>query len=610
MRINKYFFYRIFNKLSVYAIAAALAFSAYSYDTFAVEQPPDSELDNFNVIDYSSLDVDKDGSISHSDLYTIYDHISGERILTENSFTDADIYKKDGIVDIRDYNILFSKLSNLPSKYQGLGLMSPAALTSTKNLNLSVGNSPKTAYKSVGNTNPISSDIFFADPTAVEYDGRLYVYGTCDQQEYEINGKKGDNSYGKINTLSCYSTEDMKNWTYHGDIKVHDICTWAWCSWAPSCVSRVNDNGVTEFFLYFCNSGGGIGVMKAYSPTGPWFDPIKKPLVAGNTNELAQDPVFWCFDPGVCIDENGDGWLAFGGGDPMHSGESGLYTGNCRLVKLGKDMVSLDSKMAVIPAPYHFEANELNYIDGKYVLTYCSNWFDRNSWPSKYPSNTKPEKCTMCYMVSDDPLNPDLWEYKGEYLKNPTSYGYPFSNNHSHLQKFKGKYYIFYQNVILLRNMNSSNASGYRSIGVNELTVDEKNATFSMGRMTDSGAEQIGRYSPYKVSQAETANVCAGIEYKTDSSRFCVSASSGSWSCITGADFINGAKRFGATVKGKGIVEIRLDGKNGKVVGSIQFDTGSSFDTVYCELSEKVTGVHDIYFVYGGNVLVDEWQFA
>ena len=38
-------------------------------------------------------------------------------------------------------------------------------------------------YKNESNANPISPNIFCADPTAVEYNGRLYVYGTNDQQQ-------------------------------------------------------------------------------------------------------------------------------------------------------------------------------------------------------------------------------------------------------------------------------------------------------------------------------------------------------------------------------------------------------------------------------------------
>lgn len=36
------------------------------------------------------------------------------------------------------------------------------------------------ASKPEENANPLIANIFCADPTAVEYDGRLYVYGTND----------------------------------------------------------------------------------------------------------------------------------------------------------------------------------------------------------------------------------------------------------------------------------------------------------------------------------------------------------------------------------------------------------------------------------------------
>ena len=70
-----------------------------------------------------------------------------------------------------------------------------------------------TDFKGAGNNNPISANIFCADPTALEYNGRLYVYGTNDSQEFVANGGKGDNTYGKIKSLVVFSTDDMVNWT-------------------------------------------------------------------------------------------------------------------------------------------------------------------------------------------------------------------------------------------------------------------------------------------------------------------------------------------------------------------------------------------------------------
>ena len=84
-----------------------------------------------------------------------------------------------------------------------------------------------TEYKSTSNGNPISSCVFCADPTAIEYDGRLYVYGTNDHQQYIANKKTGGNGYGNIRSLVVFSTDDMVNWTFHGTIDVGKVTGWA-----------------------------------------------------------------------------------------------------------------------------------------------------------------------------------------------------------------------------------------------------------------------------------------------------------------------------------------------------------------------------------------------
>ena len=143
-----------------------------------------------------------------------------------------------------------------------------------------------TDYKGSDNNNPISANIFCADPTALEYNGRLYVYGSNDHQEFVANGKKGDNTYGNIKSIVVFSTDDMVNWTFHGTIDTKKLCSgWTsnpWyvgygVSWAPSVTWRHNaDTGKDEFFLYFCNSSHGVGVLSAESPIGPWKSPNKK----------------------------------------------------------------------------------------------------------------------------------------------------------------------------------------------------------------------------------------------------------------------------------------------------------------------------------------------
>ena len=199
-------------------------------------------------------------------------------------------------------------------------------------------------YKTVSNGNPISPCVFCADPTALEYDGRLYVYGSNDSQQFVVNNKQGNNGYGSIKSLVVFSTDDMVNWTFHGTIDVGKLCSsWGWrfaASWAPSVTWRVGANGKDEFFLYFANSGGSVGVLTANSPIGPWKSPLSKPLIDGDTPGVA--PCNWIFDPGVVIDDNGTGWIAFGGGDPNSQGTK-LMPGNSRIAKLKSSMLPLSS---------------------------------------------------------------------------------------------------------------------------------------------------------------------------------------------------------------------------------------------------------------------------
>lgn len=172
-------------------------------------------------------------------------------------------------------------------------------------------------FKPVGQANPISGCVFCADPTALEYNGRLYVYGSNDHQQFIKNGKKGENGYGDIKSLVVFSTDDMVNWTFHGTIDVAKLCsTWTgnpWYkgfmnSWAPSVTWRTTEDGKEEFFLYFANTSHGVGVLTADSPIGPWKSPLRESMI--NRDTPGALPCNWIFDPGVVIDENGTGWIS------------------------------------------------------------------------------------------------------------------------------------------------------------------------------------------------------------------------------------------------------------------------------------------------------------
>ena len=477
-----------------------------------------------------------------------------------------------------------------------------------------------TAYKSNTVGNPISPWMLCADPTAVEYEGRLYVYGTNDQLEYNTTKDKSNNTYGKITQLAVFSTEDMVNWTHHGIIDVKNVCGWCWTSWAPSIASRVEADGKTHFYLYFTNGASGIGVMTATHPLGPWKDPIGKALIDGRTpGRGTQSNII---DPGVVIDDEGTGWLTFGGGDPNNAGGTDLIPGNARIVKLGKDMASLSGEIVEIPAPYHFEANELNIIGGKFIFSYSSSWKGRNGtdW-TKYKSDnadkritaSAPTICSIAYMISETPLVKDSWKYMGDVLPNPSNFGYPGGNNHSHIEKFGKYWYMIYHTHWLARKMGFT--GGYRNISINRMTVNETTGVLTKASMTDAGAPALpNTLDPYDWVPAETMANCAGIttqNYLIRGNTVVGSIDAGDWVMIRNVHFgEEGADSVQLkTVGGSGQVLMFLDRTSGTPVAVVDVAQGRPLNKV--ALSKHVTGTHNVFFVFSdakNNMRFDSWR--
>ncbi len=479
-----------------------------------------------------------------------------------------------------------------------------AEITESLNNGIIIGEISGNVYKTEYYGNPISSNIFCADPTAVEYEGRLYVYGTNDQQQSEEDVK---NDYDHIKSLVCFSTDDMVNWVYHGRIETGEIAPWIYNSWAPSIVSRIEEDGLTHFYLYFSNNGNGVGVITSTSPTGPWSDPLGKPLVYQNMPGLENCPS--PFDPGVCIDENGVGWLAFGGGAPKDNDVA--HSKVPKIVKLGEDMLSFDSEFTSIEAPYFFEASELNYIDGTYYYTYSTDWSTRNGWD--YENVPSPPTCSMAYLTTKTPLDSASWEYKGAYFYNAGQNadgesGMRWANNHTHFMEYKGVNYIFHHTLFLEELMKTS--AGFRSMMVDYLPMNMATNEIPITAATKTGVDQIKLLDPYAVNNGTVMFTSADIGYDKVPNPPAKSIASGSWIYVKGADFGYGASAFTANVKGKGRVEIRLDDINSEAVSFIEFDC-AEFTNVRSTEFKKFDGRnHNIYFVFSdSDIELNSWTF-
>ena len=460
-------------------------------------------------------------------------------------------------------------------------------------------------YKDERNANPISPNIFCADPTSVEYNGRLYVYGSNDTQQAENDTV---NDYRYIKSLVVLSTDDMANWIYHGRIEVDEIAPWIANSWAPSIVSRVEEDGLTHFYLYFSNGGGGVGVITSTDPVGPWSDPLGEPLVYQNMPGLENCPA--PFDPGVCIDENGTGWLTFGGGNAADGGV--VHTNVPKVARLGADMLSFDSEFVSIDAPYFWEASELNYIDGTYYYTYCNDWQNRSKWDRK--DIPAPPTCSMAYMTTKTPLDADSWEYRGAYFYNAGQNadgesGMRWANNHTHFCEYQGTNYIVHH-TLLLEEL-AGGTAGFRSIMVDYLPMNAADGEIPITAATRHGVSQIKLLDPYAENSGAVMFTSADIGYTDGNDPAAKSKADGAWIYVKGADFGYGASAFTADVKGKGRIEVRLDSVSGEAVSFIEFDNADYAKVRSAEFSQFDGRNHNIYLVFSGaDIELRSWQFT
>lgn len=490
--------------------------------------------------------------------------------------------------------------------------VNPSELTS-----LFDGISLTKSFKTLGNNNPLMTQRFTADPWAMEYNGRLYVYTTNDIVIKDASGKIQNNNYGPISTLNCFSSADLVNWTDHGTIEVKKsnggATSWANNSWAPAAAHKTI-NGKEKFFIYFADSARGIGVLESDSPVGPFKDPIDKPLITKSTPNC-QD-IVWLFDPAVLVDTDGKAYLYFGGGVPTGKDAMPLTS---RVIQLGDDMISTVGEAKTIEAPYIFEDSGINKIGDTYYYSYCSNWSSKD----KDKNNFKSGGAEIVYMTSSSPMGP--FKYVGSVLKNPAAYfGTAWNNNHHAMVSFKNKMYILYHSQVLQNAMGFPDNTNYRCTQMDEVKVNA-DGTIALVNATKTGVAQISNFDPYKTTEAETIANSAGVTTKAineSSSTYgsvnmaVTDISKGDWLGVTGVDFgTTGAKTFTAKVASKidgNAIKICLDSATGPVVGYLGVpNTGS--DDKYTEATATITGAtgkHDLYFVFAGDGFqFDSWSF-
>ena len=451
------------------------------------------------------------------------------------------------------------------------------------------------SYKKAGENNPLYTQRFGADPGVMEYNGRLYVYMTDDIVEYDGSGKVKENSYSQIRTINCISSDDLVNWTDHGKIPVagrNGIAKWAGNSWAP-CAAHKTIDGQEKFFLYFCNGGNGIGVLCADSPAGPWRDERGSLLVTRSVPNCAD--VTWLFDPAVMVDEDGTGYLAFGGGVPDGKQEA---PGTGRIVRLADDMIHLDGDPVRLDVPWLFEDSGINRIGDKYIYSYCSNWQTRGN-------SLKLTDGAIQFMVADNPMGP--YTYAGELFPNEGRFFGMYGNNHHSIASLNGEWYLFYHNRPVEKAMGIT--GNYRSPQADRITLGEDGLPQQVTG-TMKGLEQLKPLDPYQTVSAATMSRQAGITVTGANGRSWISGEAGSWIQVSGVDFGTSASTLKITAMAPTDCTIYavLDDPESPVVSRVRIQLGEDEKPAVFTAPIQAEGIHDLYLISDGEMILFGWS--
>ena len=419
---------------------------------------------------------------------------------------------------------------------------------------------------------PVIYQRYAADPSGLEYNGRLYVYCSNDDDN--------DRTNYLMHSITCFSTDDLKNWTDHGvvfDAKINT--SWAGYAWAPSVITN---NGL--FYMYFGNGAGSIGVVTCSVPTGPFVDAKGSALINSSTPG-ASTANQWYFDPCVFVDSDGQRYLYFGGNSSTNS----------RVIRLGANMTSIVGSAQPMGTTNFFEASYMHKRNGIYYYTYSS----------------QPASTILCD-TNSNPTNGFV--HLGTVLNAPVNF---YNNNQSSFFSYAGNWYCAYHNRYL------SNLRGIPTGVERNLCLDaanfNANGTMQPVVCSTNGLTQLKYLNPYNRVEAETMAQESGIQTETCSEGGLDVGyiTNNCWTKLKGVDFGSGGSTFYARVASAGSggnIELHLDSLTGSLVGTCTvMPTGGwqTWTTAACSLHGAV-GVHDLYlkFVGGGGYLfnVNWWQ--
>jgi hypothetical protein len=314
---------------------------------------------------------------------------------------------------------------------------------------------------------PLITHLYTADPSAHQFEGKIYLYPSHDRDSGVPSNDEGD-QYDMVDyhvfSLAAIGGEV----TDHGvALALADV---PWASkqlWAPDAAGR---NG--RYYLYFpARDKSGvfrIGVAVSDRPAGP-FKAEPEPIRGT-----------YSIDPCSFVDDDGRAYLYFGGiwGGQLQKWRTGVFDPNGRepgeaepaigprLAVLHDDMKSLQGEVAEIVildekgrpllAGDHdrrfFEAPWMHKRNGVYYFSYSTG-----------------DTHYLVYATGRDPRGP--FTYQGRILEPVAGW-----TTHHSIVEFKGRWHLFHHDSSL-----SGGVSHLRCVKMRELAYDERGGIRVLG---------------------------------------------------------------------------------------------------------------------------------
>ena len=395
-------------------------------------------------------------------------------------------------------------------------------------------------------------------------DGRLYIYGSWDR-----SGAEHDDYCS--HELHCFSTDDMENWTDHGEI-FRNTPEQPGLPWRPDvplfAPDAIEKDG--KYYLYLCAKHYKEGVAVADSPIGP-FAPAEKIEIADGDS----------IDPSIFVDDDGQAYYFWG-----------QFT--LRGAKLADDMKTIlpetvtQRLLTEWEHGFH-EGASLRKRGNKYYMVYTDI--------------SRGKATCMSYAVADSPLGPYK---KGGVIVDNIGCDPQTWNNHGSIAEYRGQWYVFY-------HRSSQNRNTCRRVCAEPIFFDENGMIREVEQTSQGPSAPMNAYAPIRARTACRMMAKCYVDQLEDR-EVLVSKAGGHWKVADWAeykyvDFGNDgaiSRTFRVLARGTGRITVRLE--NAKEIASVAVN--SEDFVLHSAPCQGAQGIHPLWLFMDGDMVIEDFYFA